>query len=114
MCAASLASMSAETAATRWPIRRKKLLDGALLALKDFAFVGITETMQDSVACLGDYLKIDLAQGQAALNAGADNAGTAPGIFRTIKRTELTPAHTRALSKLTRLDDTVYQAALRL
>ena len=88
-------------------------LAAALDALGSLAFVGITEAMQDSLARLGGMLGADLAGGAGPLNVAAENAGTAPGVFRTVARDALTKPHRAALARLTRLDEAVYRAAAR-
>jgi hypothetical protein len=85
-------------------------LSAALKGLRKIDFVGVTEAMAPSVAALGAFLGFTPPAAIPRVNMAVTNAA-AGGVFRTVEREALTPAHWRHLARLTRLDAVVYRAA---
>lgn len=88
-------------------------LDQALAALDRFAFVGITERMDESLAGLAARLGLLPPARTFRINTSDENPATFPADFVPVARMETTPDITAELHRLTRLDGVLYRAALR-
>ncbi len=86
-------------------------LSAALTGLRQIDFVGVTEEMAAGVAALGSFLGFTPPAVLPRANMAATNAATGGGVFHAVDRENLTPAHWRTLTRLTRLDAVVYRAA---
>ena len=87
-------------------------LADALAALDGIEFVGVTERMDESMAALGRALEFVPPARSPRVNGTADNAAELGVLFRAVEREAITPEIEAELARLTRLDRTVYAAAL--
>ncbi len=83
----------------------------AVAALARLDFVGITETIDESLAALATRLRFPVPSSAPRANVTAEIARADPR-FRPAPRPQPGPAAEAALSRLTRLDQIVYEAAL--
>jgi hypothetical protein len=84
----------------------------ALAELRTLAFVGLVEHMDESLAALSKRLSAYMPAHLPNRNARINNqAGAAPG-YVPVAKEELTQAVMQELSRLTRLDEMIYQEAL--
>ncbi len=102
------------TGAVTDPLRAdpEAALQQAMRALDGLGFVGITESLQDSLAAFAAILGVPPPDGDIRANVTAENSADPSGWFRAIPAAELTPAAEAALDRRTGLDRVLYAHAL--
>jgi hypothetical protein len=102
------------TGAARDPLldSPQSALREAMRVLDTLGFVGITETMEDSLAALAARLGIAPPEAGARANVTAENHADPSGWFRAVPRAAQTPAVQALLDRRTVLDRALYAHAL--
>lgn len=88
-----------------------RCLEDALQALASMEFVGITEQMDASLSVLGRMLEFAPPPAAPRVNVAATNEWGRSSAFRPVWREPITPEIDAELTRLTRLDRVIYDAA---